>query len=144
MKKWFVAFGILGATCALAETYTYDDLGRVTTVTNGSLITSYTYDAADNRTSVQTAAPNTNRPPVCTDRTINMTGIPPIATATVTVTASMLLERCADPDGDALTVTTPVVPHNFTINAGQTHQTPFTVSDGRGGTASATITWIRP
>ena len=144
LKKYLALLGLLPAASVLAETYRYDDLGRVKTVTNGSLVTSYTYDSTDNCTSVQTAAPNTNRPPVCTDQTINMTGIPPIATATVTLTAAMVLARCSDPDGDAMTVTSPVVPHTFTINAGQTHSDPFTVSDGRGGTGSGTIIWIRP
>jgi YD repeat-containing protein len=145
VKKRLLVLGmLLPAAYVLAETYTYDDLGRVKTVTNGTLVTTYSYDSADNRTSVQTAAPNTNHAPVCTNQTTTMTGIPPIATATVTITEAMVLARCTDPDGDAMTVLTPAVPYTFTINAGQTRTTPFSVSDGRGGTGSGTITFIRP
>lgn len=85
-----------------------------------------------------------NAPPVCTSRTINMTGIPNYATATVTVQAAQILQQCSDPNGDTLTVVSPGVPYTFQINAGQTHVTSFTVSDSYGGTASGSITWTRP
>ena len=44
---------LAGVAPALADTYTYDALGRLVTVQtdNGSTIT-YTYDAADNRTAM--------------------------------------------------------------------------------------------
>jgi hypothetical protein len=85
-----------------------------------------------------------NTPPVCTSRTINMTGIPSYATATVTVQAAQILQQCSDANGHTLTVVSPGVPYSFQINAGQTHITSFTVSDGYGGTASGSITWTRP
>lgn len=147
VKKWLAVFGMLvPATYVLADTYTYDDLGRVKTVTSGSLVTTYTYDAADNRTSIQTAAPNTNHAPICTNQTTTMTGIPPMAGATVTITVSAALARCTDSDGDTMTIlsSSPTLPYTFTIYSGQTRSASFTVSDGRGGTGSATITYTRP
>lgn len=59
-----LALGTLAsAGPALADTYTYDALGRLKTVTraHGAVIT-YTYDAAGNRTSIQTASGVVGRP----------------------------------------------------------------------------------
>jgi len=62
MKAAAVLFALLFASPALATsattTYTYDDLGRIATVTyqNGMVVT-YTYDPAGNRSSVVTASP---------------------------------------------------------------------------------------
>ena len=46
-------FGLGLSTPALAESYTYDPLGRLTAVTSDSgVVTHYCYDAAGNRTYV--------------------------------------------------------------------------------------------
>lgn len=50
---------------AAADTFTYDLLGRVSTqLSADGKLTTYSYDAAGNRTSVVTTATAANRPPV--------------------------------------------------------------------------------
>jgi len=146
VKRPFLLMALaLPAAYVLAETYTYDDLGRLRTVKNGSVTTTYTYDSADNRITVQSGAPVTNQPPVCSSQTFPLTGIPPQATATDTITAAKVLARCSDPDGDPMTVTAPIpLPYTVTIPPGQNKVVPFSVSDGKGGTGSGTFSYIRP
>ena len=66
--KWLIsaaAGALLSSTAIAGPTYTYDDLGRVTSAIydSGQQIT-YSYDPAGNRTSVATTAAIANRPPV--------------------------------------------------------------------------------
>ncbi len=53
-----IVLGAVVSASANPTTYTYDTLGRVSTVTypNGTVVT-YTYDPAGNRTTVITTAP---------------------------------------------------------------------------------------
>lgn len=46
-----LAFGLTCGAQAATATYTYDGLGRVTSVTTSGGVTTYSYDAAGNRTS---------------------------------------------------------------------------------------------
>lgn len=139
---WFGAIFVSISIGALAQNYTYDDLGRVKTVSYSSTATRYNYDNADNRTSTVTTA---NTPPTCTNPTYTVTGIPSYATATITITASAIIALCTDPNGDTLTVTIPTpLPYSFSISAGQTVKIPYTVFDGQSGTGSGVITYTRP
>ena len=91
-----------------------------------------------------TVQPVTNHAPACTNSSTTITGVPSYATASVTVTATMVTGQCSDADGDAMSVTSPAVPYTFTINAGQTVNVNFSVSDGKGGTGSGVLTFTRP
>jgi len=83
---------------------------------------------------------NANIPPHCSAWTI-VVHAPSYATASSTVSASGFLSQCGDPDGDALTVTSPGTPYTFTLQPNQwSLSVPFSVSDGRGGTAGAVLT----
>jgi YD repeat-containing protein len=108
----------------------------------------FTYTVSDGTAStngtVNVTVVQPNQAPVCTNSSTTMTGIPSQATATVTITSAMVLARCTDPDGDTMTVLTPAVPYSFGVSAGQGVLTPFSVSDGHGGTGSGTIFFGRP
>lgn len=133
---------LLVSVGVLAETYIYDDLGRIKTVSYTSTATRYNYDNANNRTSSVTT-PNT--PPTCSSPTTNVTGVPSYATATITITAAAIISLCPDPNGDTLTITSPgALPYSFTLNAGQSVSVSFTVFDGKSGTSSGVITYKRP
>lgn len=123
-------------------TYTYDELGRVTTVTNPSgAKTGYNYDKADNRTRTQTALNGVlsmNNPPSCPSFT--MTINPP--TNNPVQVQIPFGSGCTDPDGD--TITTNPAPYTVTVYIHTSTAYPYTASDGKGGTASATITVTRP
>lgn len=114
-----------------AQTYIYDDLGRVKSVTTSASITTYNYDSTDNRASVIV-----NRFPTCSSPTNTVTG----AIASVTINAATILGLCSDP-GDTLTVTSPSLPLTYSLPAGQSRITNFTVSDGKGGTGSGSVTY---
>ncbi len=133
----------LGARAAEAQTYKYDDKGRLIQVGNANgLTTTYVYDNADNRTSAVTVA---NHAPTCSNGSYQFpipTNVPPQAVSVSTT--SIFTGNCTDADGDTLTVTNPALPLNFTIAAGQAIPYSFTVSDGKGGTATATETFTRP
>jgi YD repeat-containing protein len=148
------AISLISAIGALAgnASFEYDELGRLKTSTNDGVVTTYTYDAAGNRTSVQVGAPpttpptnpTTNRAPTCTSLTVTISGPPPSVGATVTVTSTMVLQRCTDADGDTLTVTSPALPRSSTLFPRQSFVTDFVVTDGKGGSASGTLTFTRP
>jgi len=125
-------------------TYTYDELGRVTAVTdsvNGDR--AYDYDAAGNR---KTLVVNTvgNRPPVTVNDSLTVSPLYTSFTINPTLNDS-------DPDGDTLTVTsftssgaisTSRSGNVFTIlgtYAPSTGTVIYTVSDGKGGSATGTI-----
>ena len=137
---------LLASPAPAATTYTYDDLGRVSTVTydNGKQII-YSYDPAGNRTSVVTQT-GTNQPPVAL----------PDAVTTNENTAAVIhpLGNDNDPDGDTITVQAVTQPTHgaaavtnsttvtYTPAAGYSGADSFgySISDGQGHVASATIT----
>lgn len=159
----FVGFllGGIGLTAAAANetnTYTYDALGRlVSAATNKavgtSTATAMSYDPAGNRANytVSTGSPPppppppTNHPPVANPDNAGSMG--QCLTKVVNVTAND-----TDPDGDPLTVTsatasgdmsaTVVSASSVEIDSGSTagaKTISYSISDGRGGTASSTI-----
>ena len=116
-----------------ATSYTYDALGRLvrSSVSGGpsnARQTGTCFDSTGNRsqymaaiggipacgmpTPTPTPTPASNQPPGCSTLTIGP--IPGYATSTINVTASMVLGKCSDPDGDTLSITSPSVP--YTIN----------------------------
>lgn len=144
-----VAINVVGAPAARAGTggaisYTYDELSRVRSVTysNGSTV-NYTYDAAGNRT--QVVHFNNNHNPVANADSAS--------TAYLTQVGLDPRGNDTDSDGDALTITAVgSATHGTTAFTGTSvSYTPtvgyygsdsftYTISDGRGGTASATVT----
>ena len=136
---------MFGPTVASAQTYKYDDKGRLIQVDNANgLRTTYTYDAADNRTSVVTATPTTNHAPVCSNWEIVNTAPQQAGTVNVMPTAADFTGHCPDADGDTVTLTSPTT-LSFPIGWNQTlAPITYTVSDGKGGTGTATLTICRP
>ncbi|MFZ4747837.1 MAG: Ig-like domain-containing protein [Sphingomonas sp.] len=149
--------------------YTYDAKGRLiqvarTGTVNNSVTSQYAYDKADNRASVSTSGspngtpspppsppppppppPPSNRPPVANPDSGGTMGKCLIKTVNVTANDT-------DPDGDALTVISATATGDMIasvasassvqIESGQTagaKSISYTISDGRGGTASSTI-----
>ena len=149
-----VALGLTLASASGAQEavqYGYDALGRVVTVTfgNGAVVT-YCYDPAGNRTEVTTGScgvgggsPNSN--PVAVgdyfERRIN------------TSTALLVLANDSDPDSNPLHVSAVTTPTGGTATvpsggASVTYVAPstpgtytfgYTVNDGQGGTANASV-----
>lgn len=146
-----VALTLAAGPAAATVLYTYDDLGRVTSITydDGKRVT-YSYDPAGNRT--QHAVDDTmNLPPVAVNDVLG------IVLLTSNVGVVYPLANDSDPNSDLLivqSVTTPslgtaviggggsYVTYTFTASFGLAPTTDsfnYTVSDGRGGTASATV-----
>jgi YD repeat-containing protein len=153
-KRTFVVISLVlvaGATFASAQsvTYKYDDLGRVVNAVQASMSTTYSYDSADNRTSVQTTGGSSSSSSsssssggstlTCPSFTFHVN--PP--TNTPVSVGVPLGSGCTDSGGYTIT-TTPATPYNITINLNQTIPVTYTASDGHGGTATATITVSRP
>ncbi|MFQ5535572.1 MAG: Ig-like domain-containing protein [Sphingomonadales bacterium] len=130
-------------------TYVYDDLGRLTKATydDGSVI-DYSYDPAGNRTQVATTAGtggSPNNPPLAVNDSV-VTFKNQSATFDPRVNDS-------DPDGDPLTITATSNPSHgsvtilsgtslrYTPNTGYLGSDSFTytISDGNGGTDTATV-----
>jgi YD repeat-containing protein len=137
-----------GSSAALAGStaYKYDALGRVTRATDadGTVIT-YGYDPAGNRT-VKSIVNGTNHAPVASADSVS----------TLANTALDFDPRANDTDADSdpLTITSVGPPSHGAVTISPTatilHYVPttsyagtdsftYTVSDGRGGTASATV-----
>ena len=141
---------LVAAGYGQAQTYTYDELGRVKNVTQGDRTTTYTYDAADNRTSTVTTGPggggsSSNSAPTCSSTTVNMGSIPTFAgPVSVQLTAANFISKCSDSDGDTLTLISPSAPYSFTVASGQTVNITYKVSDGTAADVSATFTYKRP
>lgn len=129
----------------IAETYTYDAQSRLRVVEQGDAITAYTYDDAGNRKTTVTSAEPPNNEPVCSDKSIYMGNVPTFAgPVNIILQESNFVTLCADSDNDSLSVTAPSVPHSFTVASGQTVNINYTVSDGKGGDDSGTVTYSRP
>ncbi len=150
-KSQAVMAAVLGSVCiafpAVAQTYTYDELGRVTTVLqpSGSQKTVYTYDSADNRLEAATFNPANEHSPVANSDTLGA----------INGVAATFDPRGndSDPDGDSLYIVSVGTPSHgsasftttsvtYTPARGYTGSDSFsyTIADGKGGTATATIT----
>lgn len=133
---------------AQAVNYSYDQLGRIVTVTypDGKQIV-YTYDAAGNRTQHVVSASTVNRAPVAVDDTKTATEGAPYTFDPRT--------NDSDPDGNALTVTNVSNGESGTATVGgggtSITYTPtlgrvasdlitYSISDGNGMSASAAVT----
>ncbi len=153
--------GGVGPTVASASetnTYTYDALGRLVAASTNKAVgastsTAMTYDPAGNRANytVSTGSPPppppppTNHPPTANSDNAGTMG--KCTAKVVNVTAND-----TDPDGDPLTVisatasgdmsATVVSASSVEIDSGATagaKSISYTISDGRGGTSSSTI-----
>ena len=146
-------------------TYSYDAKGRLTKVVrtgtvNNNVQAQYAYDKADNRSNVATTGspngtptppppppppPPANRPPVANADSAGTMGKCTIKTVNVTVNDT-------DPDGDPLTVTSATATGDMVASVVSASSVEidssltagakiisYTISDGRGGTASSTI-----
>lgn len=138
-----IAGQLIAVTPSSAQSYTYDEYGRLKVVTySANVKTGYTYDKSDNRTNVQTTTNGVlNNPPVCDNWIIELSGIPQ-NTVTIHPNVENFTDHCSDADGQALSLVSPAN-RQVTINRTETKYVPFTVSDGNGGTGSAllTVTW---
>lgn len=149
--------GFASAHAAESVTYEYDALGRLDKVirVNGSntVTIEYDYDAAGNRTQRTVSGGAPPPPPNNPPNAVNDASTAPYlyATTYVNVTAND-----SDPDGDPLTVTAVTQPNNAAVsihssstirlvalNSG-TSSMSYTVSDGNGGTDTATLTYTVP
>ena len=139
------ALGLPGSVAAGTQ-FHYDALGRLTRVTyETGVVVQYSYDAAGNRSQVVTSG--LNRPPVAISDSANVT-----ASTSVDI---MVRANDIDRDGDPLTVTAVGTPSGggaASIAGGGTHVRytappaagtetfSYTISDGRGGTATSVVT----
>lgn len=142
------ALALAAAPAMARDQFQYDALGRLIRVThaNGAVV-QYSYDAAGNRTTVVSAldggvTPPVNHPPVAVDDT-------GVEIERHTTGSIDVLNNDSDPDGDPLTITS-VTGAGASIGPGGADITyaaggignrtvGYTISDGRGGTASATV-----
>lgn len=132
-------------------TYRYDELGRLVQVSDTrNTNQGYAYDAAGNRRSMvsQVGGSGGNRAPVATADSYT------VRISVQTIVYPLLND--SDPDGDAIALVAVTQPANatVTINSGnslsivgtsaaagsfQDGTFTYTISDGRGGTSSATV-----
>lgn len=155
MKRWGARLGFAAAWAMAAASgpvlagpvYTYDSLGRLSTVRydDGRRVT-YSYDAAGNRTEV-VASTSANQPPVAVPDTLNI--YEEAASASINPRTND-----SDPDGNPLTVFsafgasrgTATVSGGATVvytpfsTRTATDQLYYTITDGAGGSATSTIT----
>lgn len=160
IKYISIASLLLIPSSSFAQTYTYDNLGRVKTVTNNGVTITYNNDAADNRTSVTNGGaspppppppppPSSNNPPVC-QNIVQTIGAPWYATPSVALSLSSIIGPnsnngiCSDPNGDVLTLVSAnpaLAPTQHPLTSTITFY--FTVTDNKGGTASGTFLFKR-
>lgn len=147
LKIFAVTFTIsglmLGVGQSSAQTYTYDEYGRLKIVTYSSNVkTGYAYDKSDNRTNVQTTTNGIlNIPPACQNWSFALSGYPSSYTqATATIIAANFVAHCSDAEGEAMTGTTV----NVTVKRGGTEYIPYNVTDQSGGVGSAILTVTFP
>jgi YD repeat-containing protein len=146
IARRFLSAGLLVASLlighgACAESYSYDSLGRlVTVVSDSGFLTTFTYDAAGNRTQTNTAA-GSAAPPAPADLAVTAnaspqtTAINPLAgTSGLTLTgASQPLYGAANVSGSTITYTRPAG------MTGAVDVLTYSVQNGAGLTGSATI-----
>lgn len=145
-----IALMLAAGPAAAAVLYTYDDLGRVTSITydDGKRVT-YTYDPAGNRTQ-HIVDEVVNQPPVAVNDALAI-----VLTSAIGLASP--LANDSDPNNDLLIVQSVTTPSlgSAVIGGGGSYVTytytasfalaptidsfNYTVSDGRGGTASATV-----
>ena len=146
-----------GAQAQTTTTYTSDALGRVATSTNSAanLQTTYSYDAADNRSNLTVATPGsgggTPNGVTCTTNSATIqahssgtvsTGFAPPSQCTDTTSGATMSLSTWSVSG-AGTGTSPSPPTiNLVLSIGATVIT-YTVIDNKGGSASATFTFNR-
>ncbi len=133
-----VLIACASAPAIAATTFTYDDLGRVTSETydDGKEII-YSYDAAGNRTQVVITATIANRQPLAQNDTL----------AATTLVAASLDPRSndTDPDGNTLTVTAVgSAAHGTTSIGGGGTSVSYTSVAGYAGPDSFTYTVSDP
>ncbi|CAL4869746.1 hypothetical protein MMA231_04038 (plasmid) [Asticcacaulis sp. MM231] len=86
-----------------------------------------------------------NQPPICNNwQQSSSYPAPPYGPNSITlnIPAAAYLYQCHDPDGGTLSLVTPTMPYPITVVRGQTRYVSFTVSDGQGGSSTATLTVI--
>lgn len=164
----FASAAVASATSSSAQqstkTHTYDALGRlIASASSGGAhdrqVRSICYDSSDNRVTYQ-AASNGGLAPCVDDGTGSSPAPgnnPPVAVNDARTTSSSWIQHNvtandSDPDGDPIeivsaTVSAPAtVSHTATTisvtNIYQTTVVSYTISDGRGGTDSATFTIV--
>jgi YD repeat-containing protein len=142
-----LAFFLAAPTLA-ATSYTYDALGRVSTVTyDGGKQIVYTYDSAGNRTQVVTQT-GTNQPPTAVPDSVTINSNTPVIVH--------VLANDTDPDGDVLaiqslspsgTLGAPVITGSGTtvtftppLNYSGADSFGYAITDGHGHVASAPVT----
>ncbi|MDJ0761221.1 MAG: Ig-like domain-containing protein [Woeseiaceae bacterium] len=126
-------------------TYEYDDLGRLIEVTadDGTLV-EYDLDKVGNRENVTTTLPSANSPPNAVNDTAS---VAEFGSAYVYV-----LTNDSDPDNDTLTITSVTQSANASVSISGggtrllisglfpgTFPATYTISDGNGGTDTATV-----
>ncbi|MGR4865072.1 Ig-like domain-containing protein [Caulobacter sp. LARHSG274] len=150
-----------GALAQANATFNYDVHGRLVSVIYPSGVqTTYSYDAANNRASVQVTngapPPPANQAPSCANKSMNIGAIPNGGVGVSLIVQPITVSpACTDPDGDALTLvsvtgftnaaTGTVSGANATISNVKAPGTTFTytVSDGHGHTIYPTFTIAR-
>lgn len=146
----WVGVAALLAAPAAADTFTYDLLGRVRTqLSADGKLTTYSYDAAGNRTSVVTTASAANRPPVAVNDAAGLNE----GVASLTFDPRV---NDSDPDGNPITIvsnslaqfgtlTRTTTTLTYTPNAGTRRFSAqdsftYTIQDSVGARASAVVT----
>jgi YD repeat-containing protein len=127
-----ICAGLVGAGSASAESYNYDDLGRLISVTldDGTVVT-YKYDPAGNRTSVATVGMPT---------AVDDTGVQVDLNTPKSID---VLDNDSDPNGDQLSITAVTPPTNGTasiIDVSGEDWVKYTPNTGYLGTDSFTYT----
>jgi YD repeat-containing protein len=134
-----VLSGLSSRLQAHADTYTYDALGRLKTVTYADgKVTTYTYDAADNRTSVVTTAPGNVGASLVASPSSITSGSPTTLSWTTTNATGVSINN-------GVGAVSPIAAGNVSVSP--TVTTTYTLTaTGTGGpvTASATVTVTAP
>jgi len=76
---------------------------------------------------------------ICQDMVMNITGQPPEAGLSLTISAADILKQCTSSTGAALTLVSPVGGVTIATVAGGTVTAPFIVQDANGASATANI-----
>jgi len=148
-----------GTSAQTTTTYTYDPLGRVATSTNtaSNLQTTYSYDAADNRSNVTVAPPGSGgggNPPNGVSCTTGSGNIQAHQSGTVKTTFNPVSQCTDSTSGATMGLSTWSVSGagtgsltapgtiTLTLSVGTT-TVSYTVIDNQGGSASSTFVFNR-